>query len=273
MLMANCLINLFGLFYCHSFRSSSRCKMANWCVCLFTDMPLRLVSSALSSPLSSGVSVPLSAQNMVISESSVLLYAYAYIMHSILVLICLYVGCLWGHEFIWTTQRHHIPVLSFTLLQFDFLAPLADLFICAYRNALHRQSSESGCMCGDGLCCDCAIFYFSLRQMSVIFPALSSSALFSEHKRWSPAALLTLLFTFVHICTYTRGSFAVLLFPSSQEWALDGGWNPLYHNVLHVNFIFLFHSPHQILWLLLLYIFIKASLIGIISNCSQANPW
>ncbi len=160
MLMANCLINRFGLFYCHSLRSSSCCKMADWSVCLFTDIPLRLVSSALSSPLSSDVSVSLSAQNMVISESCVLLYAYADIMHNIFVLICLYVGWLWGHGFIWATQRHHIPVLSFTLIQFDFLTPLADLFICAYRNALHRQSSESGCMCGDGLCCDSAIFFF-----------------------------------------------------------------------------------------------------------------
>ncbi|KAK2874296.1 hypothetical protein Q8A67_021449 [Cirrhinus molitorella] len=57
--------------------------------------------------------------------------------------------------------------------------------------------------------------------MSVIFPALSSSALFSEYKRCSPTALMTLLricsLTFVPIRTYTRGSFAVLLFPSSQE--------------------------------------------------------
>lgn len=43
-------VDMFELFHCHCLRSSSCCKMADWCVCLFTDMPLRLVSSAMSSP-------------------------------------------------------------------------------------------------------------------------------------------------------------------------------------------------------------------------------
>jgi len=32
--------------------------------------------------------------------------------------------------------------------------------MCAYKNSAHRQNSASGCVCGDGLCCDSAFFFF-----------------------------------------------------------------------------------------------------------------
>ncbi len=226
MLMANCLINRFGLFYCHSLHSSSRCKMADWCVCLFTDIPLRLVSSALSSPLSSDVSVSLSAQNMVISESSVLLYAYADIMHNIFVLICLYVGCLWGHGFIWATQRHHIPVLSFTLIQFDFLAPLADLFICAYRNALHQTEQWVWVHVRWWAVLWQCNFFLSLwdRCLWSFLPWVHLPSPASTRGEVQQPFWLYYAYARSHSCTSARGSFAVLLFPSSQEWALAHGW-------------------------------------------------
>lgn len=102
-----------------------------------------------------------------------------------------------------------------------------DLFVCMLTEM--QRTNRTVCL---GVCVvmGCVVtvhfFSFSFRQMSVIFPALSSSALVSEYKRWSPTALLTLLricsLTFVHI--HTRSSFAILLFVFCQESALARGW-------------------------------------------------
>ncbi len=223
MLMANCLINLFGLFYCHSLRSSSRCKMADWCVCLFIDMPLRLVSSALSSPPSSDVSVPLSAQNMFISDSS----AY-YMPMQIWCTTCSYLSLYrvpvrpWIHMSYTEETSHPGPVFHFDSIW--FLSSFSwFVCICAYRNAVYRQSSE--CVCGDGLCCN---FFLSLWDRClwsflpwVHLPSSASTRGEVQQPFWPYYA-----YARSHSCTsaHIHVAHLLLLFPSSQERALAHEW-------------------------------------------------
>lgn len=177
MLMADCLINLLELFLCHCLRSSSCCKMADWCVCSFTDMPLRL-------RLHLHIRTTLSTKHIHLWQPC-LLYAHAdLMMHNMHSPARLHVGSLrsdWSHRSIRATRRrHHISLPSFTVIQLDFFAPLADLFVCVLTEmpCSDRTVSLGVCVCFvmDRVVTVHFFFSFSLRQMSVIFPAWSSSA-------------------------------------------------------------------------------------------------
>ncbi len=224
MLMANCLINRFGLFYCHSLRSSSGCKMADCCVCLFTDIPLRLVSSALSSPLSSDVFVSLSAQNMVISESSALLYAYEDAQH-----ICSYLSLCrvpvrpWIHMS-YTETSHPGPVFHFDSIW--FLSSFSwFVYMCLQKCIAPTEQWVWVHVRWWAVLWQCN-FFLSLwdRCLWSFLPWVHLPSPASTRGEVQQPFWLYYAYARSHSCTSARGSFAVLLFPSSQEWALAHGW-------------------------------------------------